>query len=103
MKAIPIGRAQRTLSPRELRGITKELREIIKIAQGAGWEVWKTSRSHFRFRPPAGSPMPRRPEGSDHEDHRGGGRTLTHGSTGSDVNGLDNLRADLRGYGLEGL
>ncbi|UTN93064.1 HicA-like toxin [Streptomyces phage Marky] len=93
--------AQRTLSPRELRGISKELREIIKIAQSEGWSVWKTARSHFRFRPPAGSTGPRCP--SNHEDHRGGGRTLTHGSTGSDTKGLDNLRADLRGYGLEGV
>lgn len=96
---IPNGDARRTLSARDLRGISKELREIIKIAQAAGWECWKTNRSHFRFRAPAGSPIPRKPAG--HQDHRSGSRTLTHGSTGSDTKGLDNLRADLRGYGLD--
>jgi hypothetical protein len=95
------GQRQRVLTDREMRGIPKELREIIKIAQKAGWSCWKTSKNHFRFRPPAGSPLPRVPAG--HEDHRGGGRTLTHGSTDSDRNGLDNFRADLRGYGLDGV
>lgn len=99
---IPNGSTQpRRLSNRDLRGIPKELREIIQTAQAAGWDVWKTNRSHFRLRPPAGSPLPRRPE--NHEDHRGGSRTLTHGSTDSDTKALDNFRADLRGYGLEGV
>ncbi len=100
MTTIPSG-GQRTLSQRDLRGVPKEMREIIKIAQKAGWSVWRTSKSHFRFRPPAGSPRPRVPD--NHVDHRGGGRTLTHGSTDSDRNGLDNFRADLRGYGLDGV
>ena len=93
--------ATRQLTARQMRGLPKELREIIKIAQGAGWSCWKTAKSHIRFRPPAGSPRPRCP--ANHEDHRGGATTLTTGSTPSDVKGLDNLRADLRGYGLEGV
>ncbi|AWY07541.1 HicA-like toxin [Streptomyces phage LazerLemon] len=97
---IPNGEPRR-LTPREMRGMPKELREIVKAAQGAGWSVWKTRRSHLRFRPPAGSPRPRVPSG--HEDHRAGATSLTTGTTPSDMRGLDNLRADLRGYGLEGV
>lgn len=78
----------------------KELREIILIARAAGWSVWKTHRNHLRFKPPAGSLQPR--EG-DHEDHRAGGRTLTHGTTDSDRRGLHALRSDLRRAGLEGV
>jgi hypothetical protein len=100
VKTIPNG-GPRRLTPREMRGIPKELREIIKAAQAAHWDVWKTAKSHIRFRPPAGSPRPRCPEG--HEDHRAGATSLTTGSTPSDMRGLDNLRADLRGYGLEGV
>jgi predicted RNA binding protein YcfA (HicA-like mRNA interferase family) len=80
----------------------KEMAEIIRIARAAGWTVWRTRGCHFRFRPPAGSPGPRRGAG-DHEDNRAGGRTLTHGSSDSDANGLKNFRADLRRAGLDGV
>lgn len=91
----------RKLSTSEMRGLPKDLKRVVKIAQSAGWDVWKTSGSHLRFRPPAGRPRPRCPE--NHEDHRGGATTLTTGCSPSDKNGLGNLRADLRGYGLEGV
>jgi hypothetical protein len=80
----------------------KDMVELILIARAAGWLVWKTKRSHLRFRPPApaGSPCP---DTGDHEDHRGGGRTLTHGTTDSDVYGMKKFRADLRRAGLEGV
>lgn len=78
----------------------KELRALIRAARAAGWTVWKTHRNHLRFRPPAGSTCG--PVG-DHQDHRAGGRTLTHGTTDSDVKGLQALRSDLRRAGLEGV
>lgn len=78
----------------------KELRAIILAARAAGWTVWKTHRNHLRFRPPADSPEPCK---GDHQDHRAGGRTLTHGTTDSDVKGLRALRSDLRRAGLEGV
>lgn len=78
----------------------KEMAELILIARAAGWLVWKTKKSHLRFRPPAGSPGPC---GGDHEDHRGGGTTLTHGSTDSDVYAMKKFRADLRRAGLDGV
>lgn len=79
----------------------KEMREVIAIARAANWTVWRTKGGHLRFRPPAGSPRPA--AAGDHEDNRGGGRTLTHGTSDSDQNGMKNFRADLRREGLEGV
>lgn len=82
---------------------SRELLEIVKIARAADWTVWKTRRGHLRFRPPAGSPRPVDGRTADHEDHRAGGRTLTHGTTDSDSNALQLFRADLRRAGLQGV
>lgn len=98
--AIPNG-TRKTLSAKDARSLPKEARELVKLAQKAGWEVWRSRTSHIQFRPPAGQVIPRKPEG--HQDHRAGSRTLTLASTPTDKRALDNFRADLRGYGLQGV
>jgi hypothetical protein len=87
----------------DLGKLSKEMKDVVRIAREAKWTVWKTRKGHLRFRPPAGSTRPRDGQTGDHEDHRSGGRTLTHGTTDSDVNGVNLFRADLRREGLEGV
>ena len=91
----------RSLSSSEMRKVPKELRALIKTAQRAGWDVWRGRSNHYQFRPPKGQILPRKPDG--HQDHRAGSRTLTLAATASDPRALDNFRADLRGYGLQGV
>lgn len=61
--------------------VRAELRDIVDLAEQAGWEVTGTGGGHLRFSGPDG-------------------QVVHHGSTSSDHRAVRNLRSQLRGAGL---
>lgn len=61
--------------------LKKEMKQIVKVAKGQGWEITHTRNGHLRFRSP-------------------GGALIFAPSTPSDYRGIKNKIADLRRVGL---
>ena len=73
-----------------MRGISKDLKQVLKLAADAGWEVRHTRSCHIKMIPPPGW-----------TDQNGDpvGMIVT-GSTESDIRAIKNVKARLRRSGV---